>query len=136
MQRTLLAALTALTYAQQNTSRIEYNVLIVGDVHDDLAAIDELRSRLGRQSRKYHLLLCTGDLTTMPHGNVDGSAKPEATPHTNAFVRKASEAARALATLAPLVYSCRAPSTRSVCTRPTRACPQANLEMPTTSWRR
>ena len=40
----------------------------------------------------------------MPHGNVDGSAKPEATPHTNAFVRKASEAARALATLAPLVY--------------------------------
>ena len=77
---------------------------IVGDVHDDLAAIDELRSRLGRQSRKYHLLLCTGDLTTMPHGNVEGSAKPEATPHTNAFVSKASEAARALATLAPLVY--------------------------------
>ena len=98
-----LLALAALTYAQ-NSSRIEYNVLIVGDVHDDLAAIDELRSRLGRQSRKYHLLLCTGDLTTMPHGNVDGSAKPEATPHTNAFVRKASEAARALATLAPLVY--------------------------------
>ncbi len=98
-----LIALAALTYAQ-NASRIEYNVLIVGDVHDDLAAIDELRSRLGRQSRKYHLLLCTGDLTTMPHGNVEGSAKPEATPHTNAFVRKASEAARALATLAPLVY--------------------------------
>ena len=103
MFRTLLAALAALTYAQ-NASRIEYNVLIVGDVHDDLAAIDELRSRLGRQSRKYHLLLCTGDLTTMPHGNVDGSAKPEATPHTNAFVRKASEAAQALGTLAPLVY--------------------------------
>ena len=53
-----------------------------------------LRARLGRQSRKYHLLLCTGDLTTMPHGNVEGSAKPEATPHTNAFVRKASEAAQ------------------------------------------
>ena len=104
MRCTLLAALAALTHAQQNASRIEYNVLIVGDVHDDLAAIDELRSRLGRQSRKYHLLLCTGDLTTMPHGNVEGSAKPEATPHTNAFVRKASEAARALATLAPLVY--------------------------------
>ena len=103
MRRTLLAALAALAFAQ-NSSRIEYNVLIVGDVHDDLAAIDELRSRLGRQSRKYHLLLCTGDLTTMPHGNVEGSAKPEATPHTNAFVRKASEAARALATLAPLVY--------------------------------
>ena len=98
-----LLALAALTYAQ-NASRIEYNVLIVGDVHDDLAAIDELRARLGRQSRKYHLLLCTGDLTTMPHGNVEGSAKPEATPHTNAFVSKASEAARALATLAPLVY--------------------------------
>ena len=98
-----LLALAALAHAQ-NASRIEYNVLIVGDVHDDLAAIDELRARLGRQSRKYHLLLCTGDLTTMPHGNVEGSAKPEATPHTNAFVSKASEAARALATLAPLVY--------------------------------
>ena len=56
MRRTLLAALAALAHAQ-NASRIEYNVLIVGDVHDDLAAIDELRARLGRQSRKYHLLL-------------------------------------------------------------------------------
>ena len=44
MRRTLLAALAALTHAQQNASRIEYNVLIVGDVHDDIAAIDELRS--------------------------------------------------------------------------------------------
>ena len=96
MLRLLAFAALALAHAQ-NASRIEYNVLIVGDVHDDLAAIDELRSRLGRQSRKYHLLLCTGDLTTMPHGNVEGSAKPEATPHTNAFVSKASEAARAQA---------------------------------------
>ena len=70
MRRTLLAALAALAYAQQNTSRIEYNVLIVGDGHGDWAASDELRSSLGRQSRKYRWVLCTGDLTTMPHVDV------------------------------------------------------------------
>ena len=102
MLRSLLP-LAALTCAQ-NATRIEYNVLIVGDVHDDLDAIEQLRLHFSRQSRKCHLLLCTGDLTTMPHGDVEGCAKHEATPHTNAFVRNAAKAAQALATLAPLVY--------------------------------
>ena len=47
-----LLALAALAHAQ-NASRIEYNVLIVGDVHDDLQAIDELvfHHRAGQSER-------------------------------------------------------------------------------------
>ena len=129
-------ALAALTYAQ-NASRIEYNVLIVGDVHDDLAAIDELRSRFGRQSSKYHLLLCTGDLTTMPHGNVEGSAKPEATPHTNAFVSKASGSGASLSDVgtARVFRAGGARPARTVRGR-RRDCPRASRGTPTTWWKK
>lgn len=64
MLRSLLP-LAALTCAQ-NATRIEYNVLIVGDVHDDLDAIEQLRLHFSRQSRKCHLLLCTGDNNDAP----------------------------------------------------------------------
>ena len=61
----------------------------VGDIHDDLAAVERLRRRLRKQSRAYQMLLCTGDLTSMRHSDAAGAAKPSSVTETNAHFRRA-----------------------------------------------
>ena len=56
------------------TKDFEYNLVVVGDVHDDLDAVERLRDHLQRHRRRYDLLLCTGDLTSMAHSGVDSGA--------------------------------------------------------------
>lgn len=100
----LLAALASSTVAKNSTKRYEYNIVMVGDIHDDLAAVERLRRRLRKQSRAYQMLLCTGDLTSMRHSDAAGAAKPSSVTETNAYVRRAGKVAAALNDLAPLVY--------------------------------
>ena len=87
------------------TKDFEYNLVVVGDVHDDLDAVERLRDHLQRHSRRYDLLLCTGDLTSMAHSGVDsGAAATGDVLRNNGYMRRASTVAEALSSLAPLVY--------------------------------
>ncbi|KAH8094210.1 hypothetical protein JL720_4203 [Aureococcus anophagefferens] len=103
----LLLLLHAAFAARQDndTKTYEYNIVVVGDIHDDVDALYRLRDHLQRHSRRYDMLLCTGDLTSMAHeATSKGTAGAGDVPRSNAYMRRAAAAAEALAAMAPLAY--------------------------------
>ena len=103
----LLLLLHAAFAARQDndTKTYEYNIVVVGDIHDDVDALYRLRDHLQRHSRRYDMLLCTGDLTSMAHeATSKGTAGAGDVPRSNAYMRRAAAVAEALAAMAPLAY--------------------------------
>ncbi|KAH8066508.1 hypothetical protein JL722_954 [Aureococcus anophagefferens] len=100
----LLLLLHAAFAARQDndTKTYEYNIVVVGDIHDDVDALYRLRDHLQRHSRRYDMLLCTGDLTSMAHeATSKGTAGAGDVPRSNAYMRRAAAVAEALAAMAP-----------------------------------
>jgi Icc-related predicted phosphoesterase len=101
----LLLHATLAARQDNDTKTYEYNIVVVGDIHDDVDALYRLRDHLQRHSRRYDMLLCTGDLTSMAHeATSKGTAGAGDVPRSNAYMRRAAAVAEALAAMAPLAY--------------------------------
>ena len=96
----LLLLLVATARATRSCGSSTLRALVVGDIHDAVDAISELRRTVGAWLDDIDAVVCTGDLTTMP---IDATSAAQPTVRRE-YDARAARALRALVAFGKPVY--------------------------------